>query len=87
MKAEGLIYLFRVQAAVANQFSREQQYGDFVPVARPRGGLKIDIDDIDRYAARCRQGSQLAQHLLAQTAPRAGVQRESLALEPAQTGP
>jgi hypothetical protein len=69
--SEGLIYLFRVQASVTNQFSPEEQYGDFVAVARPGGGLKIHVDDIDRYAARCRQGSQVAQHLLAQAASRA----------------
>jgi hypothetical protein len=71
VQAEGLIYLFRVQPAMTDQFPRKQQYGDLVAVARPSGGLKIDVDDIDRYATRCGQRSQLAQHLLAQAAPRA----------------
>ena len=44
--------LFEVQAAVANQFAAQQQHRNFVPIARPRGGLQIDIDNINRDALR-----------------------------------
>ena len=52
MKLEGLIYFFRVQTAVAEQLSSEHENRYFVPIARPRSGLQIDIDDINRDALR-----------------------------------
>jgi hypothetical protein len=76
MVSDGLIHFFRIQPAVANQFVREQQYRDFVPVARPGVGLQIHVDDIDGYAARRGHLRKLAQHFLAKAAPRAGVQQE-----------
>jgi len=63
--SDGLIHLFGIQASVTQQFSRQQQYGNFVPIARPRGGLEIDIDDIDGYAPSGRQRRKVAQHFLA----------------------
>jgi hypothetical protein len=68
---EGLIHLLRVQPAMTNQFSREKQYGDLVTVARPRSRVEIDVDHVNGYPTRRRQGSKLAQHLLAKAAPRA----------------
>jgi hypothetical protein len=44
---EGLIHFFGVQAAVAEQLSGKHQDRYFVPIARPRRGVKIDVDDID----------------------------------------
>ena len=52
MDAEGLIYFLRVQAAVAEQLSGKHENRYFVPIARPRSGLQIDIDDINRDALR-----------------------------------
>src|SRR5258708_17009902 len=51
VEAEGLIYLFRVQAAVTNQFSPEQQYGDLVAVARPSGGVEMPRPANERWSA------------------------------------
>jgi len=65
MKAEGLIYLFGIQASVTQQFSRQQKYGNFVSVALPSGGLEIDIDDIDGYSLGAGQRREIAQHFLA----------------------
>jgi hypothetical protein len=71
MQPEGLIYFFRVQAAVAQQLSRKHQNRYFVPVARPRLWVQIDVDDIDGDALGARQTAKLAQHFLAQAAPSA----------------
>ena len=62
---EGLIHFFRIQAAVAQQFSRENEHRNLVPVARPRLWLQIDVDDIDGDSLRRRQSLKLAQHFLA----------------------
>jgi len=70
VKAEGLIYFLRIQPAMANQLTRQEQDGDFVAVTCPRGWFKIDIDDINGCAARRAHAGKLAQHFLAQTAPR-----------------
>ncbi len=78
MKAEGLIYFFRVQAAVAQQLAGKHQDRYFVPVARPRSRVLIDVDNIDGDPLGARQGGQFAEHFLAQAAPGAGVQQESL---------
>jgi hypothetical protein len=56
---------------MTNQFSGEQQYRDLMTVSRPSGFFNIDVEDIDGYSPRCRQGSELAQHFLAKAAPRA----------------
>jgi hypothetical protein len=69
--SDGLIHFFRVQPAMTNQFAREQQYRDFVPIARPGVRLKIHVDDIDGYAASRGHAVKLAQHFLAKAAPRA----------------
>jgi len=78
MKAEGLIHFFRVQAAVAQQLARKQEDRDFVAVTRPRHRIKIDVDDIDGDALGTIQSGKLTQHFLAQTAPGARVQQETL---------
>jgi hypothetical protein len=65
---------------MAHQFSGEQENRDFVPVARSNDGLTIHIDHIDRDSARRRQHRKLAQHLVAEAAPRTRVQQESHAL-------
>jgi hypothetical protein len=80
VKAEGLIHFFGVQASVAQQFARKHEDGNLVPVARPRVGLPIDVDDIDGYPFSRRQSLKLAQHFLAQAAPGTGVQQESLGI-------
>jgi hypothetical protein len=51
VQTEGLIYLFAVEAAVAQQFSSKHEHRNFVPVARPRRRLKIHVDDIDGNAS------------------------------------
>ena len=71
MMSDGLIHFFGIQPAVANQVAREQQYRDLVAVARPSLSPQIHIDDIDGYASSRRHLRQLAQHFLAQAAPRA----------------
>jgi hypothetical protein len=68
---EGLIHFFRIQAAVAQQFTRKNEHRNLVPVARPRLKLLIDVDDIDGNSLRRGQSLQLAQHFLAEAAPRA----------------
>jgi hypothetical protein len=68
---EGLIHLLGVQPAMTDQFAREKQHGDFVAVARLHGGVEINVDHFNGYPMRGRQGSKLAQHLLAKSAPRA----------------
>ena len=65
VKLEGLIYFLGVQAAVAQQLPRKHEDRYFVPVARPRGRLQIDIDDINGDALRRRQRGEFAQHFLA----------------------
>ena len=65
MEAEGLIYFLRVQAAVAEQFSGEQEHRYLVPEARPCRRFLIDVDDIDGDALGARQLAKFAQHLLA----------------------
>ena len=59
------MYFLRVQAAVAQQFSRKHQDRYFVPVACPRGRLLIDVDDIDGDALGTGQSAKLAQHFFA----------------------
>src|SRR5271163_3507678 len=76
MKTEGLIHLFRIQPAVTNPFSGKKQYGDLVSVARPSCRFLVHVDDINRYALRGGHAVELAQHLLAQAAPRTRVQQE-----------
>ena len=66
---EGLIHLLWVQPAMTHQFAREKQHGDFVAVARLHGGVEINVDHFNGYPTRRRQGSELAQHLLAKAAP------------------
>src|SRR5258707_9854275 len=78
VKAEGLIYFFAVQAAVAQYFSRKQEDRNLVAVARPRLEVPVNVDDIDGDPLRRRQSLQLAQHLLAQAAPGTRVQQEPL---------
>ena len=65
MQPEGLIYFFRVQAAVTQQLSRKHEHRNFVPVTRPRRRVKIDVDDIDGDALGRRQRAEFAQHFLA----------------------
>ena len=69
VKSEGLIHFFGVQVSVAQQFARKHEDGNLVPEARPRLGVKINVDDIDGDPFRRRQSLKLAQHLLAQAAP------------------
>ncbi len=64
------MYLFAVQAAMTDQFTVEQQHRDLMPIALPGRALAIDIDHNDVDSCRRRQGGELAQHLLAQTAAR-----------------
>jgi hypothetical protein len=71
VKAEGLIYFFRVQPAVTNQLAGKQQDRDFVAEARPDRGFEIDIDDINGYPARRAHGGKIAEHFLAKAALRA----------------
>src|SRR5258708_13159125 len=69
VKAEGLIYFFAVQAAVAQYFSRKQEDRNLVAVARPRLELPANVDDIDGDPFCRRQSLQLAHHLLPQAPP------------------
>ena len=62
---EGLIHFFGIQAAVAQQLSGKHEDWYFVPVARSRRRVKIDVDDIDGDATGGRKRGQLAQHFLA----------------------
>jgi hypothetical protein len=50
MKPDGLIHFFGVQAAVAEDFSREYQHGDLVAVPGSRVRQAIDVDHVDRNA-------------------------------------
>ncbi len=62
---EGLIDFFRIQAAVAEQFSCKNEHRNLVPVARPHLRVQIDVDDIDGDSLRRRQSLKLAQHFFA----------------------
>jgi len=76
---EGLIYLGHVQAAVANQFSGEQQDRNLVSVAHARRLVGIDIEHIDRILVRRRHGGEFGQQFLAQAAARTRVQDKTQA--------
>jgi hypothetical protein len=80
MKPEGLIHFLRIQTAVAQQLSGKQQNRYFVAETHPRGGIKVNIDNIYRHTTRRRQRGKLAQHLLAQAAARARVQQEAIGI-------
>ncbi len=71
------MHLLDVQAAVTNQFSGVQQYGDFVPKSGADSGIGIHVHHIDGAFPRCRQRPQLNQHFLAEAAPRARVQQKA----------
>ena len=71
VKAERLIYFFRVQPAVANQFACEQQDRDFVAVTSPSRGFQIDVHYVAGHIARRGHAGQIAEHFLAKAAPRA----------------
>lgn len=70
---ERLKDLRNVQAPVADQFARQQEYRDLVSVAASDIGITIDIDDIHRICASLGHLGELSQKLLAQAAARAGV--------------
>jgi hypothetical protein len=65
MKADGLIHFFRVQTAVAEDFSRDYQHGDLVAVPGLRGRLAIDVNHIDGNALGGRQCRKFLEHFLA----------------------
>ncbi len=65
MVRESLMYLFGVQTPVTHQFPREKQHRNFVPEARARLRIGVDIGHIDREGLRGRQGREFQQHFLA----------------------
>ncbi len=71
MVSEGLMHFLGVQMPVTHQFSGEKQHGNLVAIAHSRRRVGIDVEDIDLERAGLRQRGELAQHLLAQAAPRA----------------
>src|SRR5216684_3882913 len=77
MVSEGLMYFVGVQMPVTHQFSGEKQHGDLVAIARGRRRVGIDIEHIDLEGAGFRQRGEFAQHLLAQSAPRARIQHKA----------
>ncbi len=65
------MHFVRIQAPVTHQLSGEQQHGNFVAIANPRSGVRIDIEHIDAERLHRRQRVEFCQHLLAQAAQRA----------------
>src|ERR1700704_5648674 len=77
MVSEGLMHFLGVQMPVTHQFSGEEQHGNLVAVAPSRRRVGIDVEHIDLERLSRRQRGELAQHLLAQAAPRARVQQKA----------
>ena len=77
MVSEGLMHFLGVQMPVTDQFPGEQQHGNLVAIAHSRRGVGIHIEHIDLERTGFRQCRQLAQHLLAQAAPRARIQHKA----------
>lgn len=71
------MYLFCVQAAAAHHLTREQQHRNFVTIARFHGVLAVDVEHIHGEWLRFGQIGEFAQHLLAEAAPRPGIQYEA----------
>jgi hypothetical protein len=71
------MHFFGVQAAVAQQFTGEQQHRNLVAVANLSLGIGIDVAHIDAEPLRLRQCRELREHFLAQTASGPGVQHEA----------
>ena len=65
------MYFLGVQMPVTHQFPGEKQHGNLVAIARRCRRVGIDVEHIDLEGARLRQRGKVAQHLLAQAAPRA----------------
>jgi len=40
------MYFFDVQMSVADQFAAKEQNGNLVAVAHPRGGIRVNVDDV-----------------------------------------
>jgi len=74
---EGLLHLVGVKVAVAHQFAAEQENGDLVAEADARLGIAVDVDDVDPQAAGRGERGQFSEHLLAQGASRARIEKKS----------
>jgi hypothetical protein len=59
---------FKVQAAMTDQFTVEQQNRDLVAVARLAGRFAIDIDHFNSDCRRFGHRREFEEHLLAQAA-------------------
>jgi hypothetical protein len=66
--SEGLMQFFQVQPAVTNQLAAQQQYRDFVAVAGSRGGICVDVRDLDSDCGHLGNCVEFAQHLFAEAA-------------------
>jgi hypothetical protein len=71
------MYLLKVQAPVAHQFTGEQQYRDLMAIARFCLNVGIDVEHVDGEGLHLGQSGELAQHLFAKPAPGARVEQEA----------
>jgi hypothetical protein len=71
------MYFFDVEAPVTHQVAGEQQHGNLVAIAHFRGVVGVDVNHVDREGLRRRQCGEFVQHLLAQSAPGAGIHQEA----------
>ncbi len=59
------MHFLGVQASVAHEFAGQHQHRNLVAEAFARGGILIDIHNVDRAASCLGNGLQLPQHLIA----------------------
>jgi hypothetical protein len=71
------MYFLGVKVPMTHQFSRKQQHGDLMPIARLRRAIRIHIENIDGKRAGFRQRGERSLHLLAQAAARPRIQLET----------
>ena len=71
------MYLLGVEVSMAHQFSPEKQDRNLMAITYFRRRVGIDVEHVHTEGIGCRQGRELAQHLLAQTAARARVEQEA----------
>ena len=71
------MYLLGVEVSMAHQFSPEKQHRNLMAITYFRRRVGIDVEHVHTEGNGCRQGRELAQHLLAKTAAGARVQQEA----------
>src|ERR1700722_19363080 len=76
MVSEGLMYLLGGEVSMAHQFPPEKQDRNLMAITSFRRRVGIDVEHVHTEGNGCRQGRELAPHLLAQTAARPRGEQE-----------